>query len=117
MEMGFAASSPCPDFFSSVAQIALLDGRTIHRHVLQGWIDHCDATDRLGGSKLRVFIVHAHHEPKSFNGAMTREATAALQAAGHQVVVSDLYAMGFNPVSDRRNFLTVKDPELLRQQA
>ena len=65
---------------------------------------------------MRVFIVHAHHEPKSFNGAMTRQATAALQAAGHDVVVSDLYAMGFNPVSDRRNFLTVKDPERLRQQ-
>jgi NAD(P)H dehydrogenase (quinone) len=66
---------------------------------------------------MRVFIVHAHHEPKSFNGAMTREATAALLAAGHEVVVSDLYAMGFNPVSDRRNFTTVLDPERLRQQA
>jgi NAD(P)H dehydrogenase (quinone) len=66
---------------------------------------------------MRVFIVHAHHEPKSFNGAMTREATAALSAAGHEVVVSDLYAMGFDPVSDRRNFLTVKDADRLRQQA
>jgi NAD(P)H dehydrogenase (quinone) len=66
---------------------------------------------------MRVFIVHAHHEPASFNGAMTREATAALTAAGHEVVISDLYAMGFNPVSDRRNFLTVKDPTRLRQQA
>ena len=66
---------------------------------------------------MRVFIVHAHHEPKSFNGAMTREATAALAAAGHEVIVSDLYAMGFNPVSDRRNFVTVKDPDRLRQQA
>ncbi|HXV25586.1 MAG TPA: NAD(P)H-dependent oxidoreductase [Alphaproteobacteria bacterium] len=65
---------------------------------------------------MRVFIVHAHHEPTSFNGAMTREATAALTAAGHEVIVSDLYAMGFNPVSDRRNFITVKDPNRLRQQ-
>jgi len=65
---------------------------------------------------MRVFIVHAHHEPSSFNGALTREAVAALTAAGHEVVVSDLYAMGFDPVSDRRNFLTVKDPDRLRQQ-
>ncbi|MBV9054868.1 MAG: NAD(P)H-dependent oxidoreductase [Hyphomicrobiales bacterium] len=65
---------------------------------------------------MRVFIVHAHHEPTSFNGAMTREAAAALTAAGHEVVVSDLHAMGFDPVSDRRNYLTVKDPERLRQQ-
>src|SRR5262249_32245074 len=67
--------------------------------------------------RMRVFIVHAHHEPQSFNGAMTREATAALTGAGHEVVVSDLYAMGFDPVSDRRNFTTVKDGERLRQQA
>ena len=66
---------------------------------------------------MRVFIVHAHHEPQSFNGAMTREADAALRSAGHEVVISDLYAMNFNPVSDRRNFVTVKDPARLRQQA
>jgi NAD(P)H dehydrogenase (quinone) len=66
---------------------------------------------------LRFFIVHAHHEPTSFNGAMTREAVAALEAAGHEVVLSDLYAMGFDPVSDRRNFTTVANPERLRQQS
>jgi NAD(P)H dehydrogenase (quinone) len=66
---------------------------------------------------LRVFIVHAHPEPKSFNGAMTREASAALAAAGHEVIVSDLYAMGFDPVSDRRNFTTIHDPAYYRQQA
>lgn len=66
---------------------------------------------------MRVFIVHAHPEPKSFNGAMTRTATDALRSAGHEVAVSDLYAMGFNPVSDRRNFTTVLDPDYYRQQA
>ena len=53
---------------------------------------------------MRVFIVHAHPEKKSFNGALTATAVEALQAAGHEVQVSDLHAMGFNPVSDRRNF-------------
>jgi len=66
---------------------------------------------------MRIFIVHAHHEPTSFNGAMTREAVASLRLAGHETAVSDLYAMGFDPVSDRRNFTTVKDPERLRQQS
>jgi len=66
---------------------------------------------------MRVFIVHAHHESTSFNSAMAREAVATLMAAGHEVVVSDLYKMGFNPVSDRRNFITVADPEHLSQQA
>jgi NAD(P)H dehydrogenase (quinone) len=65
---------------------------------------------------MRVFIVHAHHEPKSFNAALTREAVSALALAGHQVQVSDLYAMGFDPVSDRRNFRTVLDPDVFKQQ-
>jgi NAD(P)H dehydrogenase (quinone) len=65
---------------------------------------------------VRVFIVHAHHEPKSFNGALTREAVATLESAGHEVVVSDLYAMGFDPISDRRNFTTVANADYLRQQ-
>jgi len=65
---------------------------------------------------MRVFIVHAHHEQQSFNGAMTQEATNALAAAGHEVIVSDLYAMKFNPVSDRGNFVTVRDSTYLRQQ-
>jgi NAD(P)H dehydrogenase (quinone) len=70
----------------------------------------------IGKKRMRVLIVHAHHEPSSFNGAMTREAVAALRGAGHEVVVSDLYAVGFDPVSDRRNFTHVADPARLRQQ-
>ncbi|MFZ2450991.1 MAG: NAD(P)H-dependent oxidoreductase [Methylovulum miyakonense] len=66
---------------------------------------------------MRVFIVHAHHEPTSFNHAMTSEAVAVLTGAGHEVMVSDLYAMGFDPVSDRRNFVTVTDSEKLNQQS
>lgn len=65
---------------------------------------------------MNVFIVHAHHEPRSFNGALTRLAQQVLTEAGHAVKVSDLYAMSFDPVSDRRNFSTVKDPEYLKQQ-
>lgn len=63
-----------------------------------------------------VLIVHAHHEPGSFNGALTRRATDVLTREGHEVVISNLYAMGFNPVSDRRNFTTVKDASYLKQQ-
>jgi NAD(P)H dehydrogenase (quinone) len=40
---------------------------------------------------MRFFIVHAHPEPMSFNGAMT---SAALQDAGHEVIVSDLLRHG-----------------------
>jgi NAD(P)H dehydrogenase (quinone) len=78
---------------------------------------HRVAAEAIGGSTMRVFIVHAHPEPKSFNGALTRAAQEAITAAGHEVVLSDLYAMGFNPVSDRRNFTTLDDRGYYRQQA
>jgi NAD(P)H dehydrogenase (quinone) len=65
---------------------------------------------------MKILIVHAHHEPTSFNGALTDTALNALRSANHEVIVSDLYAMGFDPVSDRRNFSTVKDASRLKQQ-
>ena len=65
---------------------------------------------------MNVFIVHAHPEPKSFNAAMTATAVDVFEKAGHRVTVSDLYAMGFNPVSARHNFTTVKDPDYFKQQ-
>lgn len=72
---------------------------------------------RRRGITMRFLIVHAHPEAKSFNGAMTRAAASALTAAGHDVEVSDLYAMHFNPVSGRSNFVTTYDEEYFRQQA
>ena len=66
---------------------------------------------------MKVLIVFAHPEPLSFNGALFETAIATLQAAGHTVVTSDLYRLGFNPVSDRRNFTTAQDPDFLKLQA
>jgi NAD(P)H dehydrogenase (quinone) len=66
---------------------------------------------------MNVFIVHAHHEPKSFTSALTRLAEQVLTEHGHSVKISDLYAMKFNAISDRRNFVSVKNPDYLKQQA
>lgn len=52
---------------------------------------------------MNVLIVYAHPEPKSFNGAMKDVAVQTLLGAGHDVVVSDLYAMEFNPVAGERD--------------
>lgn len=65
---------------------------------------------------MNILIVHAHHEPRSFSSALAQQAETSLKAAGHDVVVSDLHKMGFDPVSDRRNFTSVKDPDYLKQQ-
>ncbi len=53
---------------------------------------------------VNVLIVYAHPEPKSFNGAMRDLAVETLRAAGHGVVVSDLYATGFNAVAGAGDF-------------
>ncbi|MFD2645199.1 NAD(P)H-dependent oxidoreductase [Pseudomonas japonica] len=49
---------------------------------------------------MNVLIVYAHPEPRSLNGALKDHALAHLQRQGHAVQVSDLYAMGFNPLID-----------------
>jgi NAD(P)H dehydrogenase (quinone) len=65
---------------------------------------------------MKVFIVHAHPEPRSFNAALTRTAQETLSGAGHEVKVSDLHAMGWNPVSGPHNFKSRKDPDYYKQQ-
>ncbi len=62
---------------------------------------------------MRVLIVYAHPEPKSFNGAMKDLAVDILSAAGHSVTVSDLYAQGFNPVAGAHDFTRRVDPTCL----
>lgn len=65
---------------------------------------------------MKVFLVYAHAEPQSFNGAMFHAAQETLRTDGHTVAVSDLYTMKFDPVSDRRNFTSVKNPASFKQQ-
>lgn len=65
---------------------------------------------------MRVLIVLAHPEARSFNHALASVAASSLREHGHEVAVSDLYAMRFDPISDRRNFRTVKDPSRFEQQ-
>ena len=65
---------------------------------------------------MKTFAVVAHPEPRSFNGALFRAAVEALESAGHEVRTSDLYAMGFDPASSRRNFTSVKEAGFLKLQ-
>lgn len=62
---------------------------------------------------MNVFILYYHPEPKSFNAALFRQARETLESEGHEVRVSDLHEMGFDPISGRANFTTVKDPDYL----
>ncbi len=58
---------------------------------------------------MHVLIVQAQMELQSFTAALVEAAMAAVQAAGHTVEVSDLYAAGFNPVAGRHDFTSVAD--------
>jgi NAD(P)H dehydrogenase (quinone) len=46
---------------------------------------------------MHAHFVLAHPEPQSFNAHLVRSGSAALEAEGWTVSVSDLYSMGFDP--------------------
>lgn len=62
---------------------------------------------------MKVLIVHAHPEPNSFTAALRDQAVATLQAQGHEVKVSDLYAMNWNPVASADDFSSRDNPDYL----
>lgn len=62
---------------------------------------------------MKVLIVHAHPEPQSFTAALRDQGVSTLQGLGHEVQVSDLYAMQWNPVASAADFSTREHPEYL----
>ncbi|KIH83941.1 NAD(P)H-dependent oxidoreductase [Pseudomonas batumici] len=62
---------------------------------------------------MNVLIVHAHPEPQSFTAALRDQAVQTLQAQGHTVNVSDLYAMHWNPVASAEDFSARDNPDYL----
>ncbi len=62
---------------------------------------------------MNVLIVHAHPEPQSFTAALRDQAVETFRAQGHEVMVSDLYAMGWNPVASAADFAGRENPEYL----
>ncbi|XP_004431842.1 PREDICTED: NAD(P)H dehydrogenase [quinone] 1 [Ceratotherium simum simum] len=60
----------------------------------------------------KALIILAHSERTSFNYAMKEAAVETLKKKGWEVVVSDLYAMNFNPLISRKDITgKLKDPE------
>lgn len=60
---------------------------------------------------MKILIVHAHYEAQSFNAAMKDQAVKTLREAGHEVLVSDLYAMQWNPVASPADFEQPENPD------
>jgi NAD(P)H dehydrogenase (quinone) len=63
---------------------------------------------------MKVLIVFAHPEPRSFGKALLDRSVSTLRDCGHEVVVSDLYAMGFNPVARGSDFTERRFPDALQ---
>lgn len=53
---------------------------------------------------MKILLVLAHPEPRSFCGALRDEAVRTLQAEGHEVEQSDLYAMRWQPLLGPQDF-------------
>ena len=63
---------------------------------------------------MNVLIIFAHPEPRSFGKALLDRSVTTLIDCGHEVVVSDLYAMGFNPVASAADFTERRFPDALQ---
>jgi NAD(P)H dehydrogenase (quinone) len=64
----------------------------------------------------KVLIIHAHPESQSFCSSLKNEAVSYFQSQGAEVKVSDLYAMGFNPVGDKHDFKQLQHPDFFKYQ-
>jgi len=53
---------------------------------------------------MNVLYIYAHPEPRSFNGTLKDTAMMTLARCGHQVKVSNLYAIKFKAVLDQTDF-------------
>ena len=62
---------------------------------------------------MKILIVHAHPEPKSFCSAMKDTAVETFQSLGHEVQVSDLHQMNWNPVASGDDFEVRSNPDYL----
>ena len=67
-------------------------------------------------ARMNVLIVHAHPEPRSFTSALKDAAAGELRSLGHDVRVTDLYAMGFEPRVTRADFLEAADADYFKPQ-
>lgn len=64
---------------------------------------------------MKYLIVFAHPENEhSFQRSLLDFSVSALEKAGHEVHVSDLYAMNFNPVASKADFESRRFPDRLQ---
>ena len=61
---------------------------------------------------MKVLVVYAHPNPKSFCHAILETATEVLKTKRHDVVVRDLYEMKFDPILKPSDFEGFKSGQI-----
>src|SRR3982074_1426732 len=64
----------------------------------------CGSVSKGDHRPMKVLLVFAHPEPRSLNGALRDVAIRELEAQGHEVLTSDLYATSWKSEVDRADF-------------
>jgi len=64
----------------------------------------------------KILIIHAHPEPQSFCSSLKKEAMAYFEEAGAEVRVRDLYALPFDPVGGRHDFMSMAQADYFKYQ-
>jgi len=59
----------------------------------------------MNHAAMRILLVHAHPDPRSLNGSLKQFMVERLVQSGHQVRVSDLYAMRWKATLDADDFV------------
>lgn len=62
---------------------------------------------------MNVLVVYAHPKPDSLTGALKDVAVDQLRADGHEVRISDLYAMGWKAHADTEDFGAVSETNFM----
>ncbi|WP_280304245.1 NAD(P)H-dependent oxidoreductase [Nocardia abscessus] len=60
-----------------------------------------------------VLVLYAHPKPDSLTGALKDVAVRQLRTQGHEVRITDLYAMGWKAAADTDDFGAVEEPNFM----
>jgi len=61
---------------------------------------------------MKCLVVYSHPNPKSFNHAILEVVTETMKSKRHEVVVRDLYSIGFDPVLKVSDFEDIQSGNL-----
>ena len=62
---------------------------------------------------MKVLVIYAHPNPKSFCGAIAEKICHTAHGVGHGCEIRDLYKLGFDPVLGQKDFLAIEQGKVL----